>query len=391
MAGADAGLQPVEPSPVLKTNLDLVNECDSFPYPDTAPEAYTSHISTYFHLYIPPCPQPLGYLLPSVALTLQGIPGWVINERERTLTMDTSKLPTPREEPASTTLHDAGEGAADAEELTDAAMEEATDRADAPEGPDEDSSLPQPSMLEAVRTQLMARTTHAWRTIGHFRILDKWRDELYPIFWKNPATSTKELLCSVERSAASLFGIVQYGCHMTAYTGSGKDMKLYVPRRAGTKQTYPGLLDQTVAGGIATGETAFESMVRESEEEASLPPELTRRKAVACGCVTYFYIRDSRAGGETRLLQPECQFVYDLDLTGENVEPKSGDTEEVEGFEVLTVQEVRAALARTEFKPNCALVVLDFLIRHGILTRENEKDYMEICWRLKRRLEFPCL
>jgi len=41
------------------------------------------------------------------------------------------------------------------------------------------------------------------------------------------------------------------------------------------------------------------------------------------------------------------------------------------------------------FKPNCALVVLEFLVRHGILTAENEPDYVEIVARLHRRLEFP--
>lgn len=183
-------------------------------------------------------------------------------------------------------------------------------------------------------------------------------------------------------------------------TGEGEEMKgeihIYVPRRSRTKQTYPSLLDQTVAGGIATGETAFESLVRESEEEACLPSSLVRRKAQAAGAVTYFHIRDARAGGETRLLQPECQFVYDLDLTGEvdsdrnAVVPRPGD-DEVEAFELLSISAVQRALANGEFKPNCALVVLDFLVRRGFVTRENEEFYAEVCARLRRRLEFPCL
>jgi hypothetical protein len=32
-----------------------------------------------------------------------------------------------------------------------------------------------------------------------------------------------------------------------------------------------------------------------------------------------------------------------------------------------------AALARREFKPKSALVMLDFLIRHGIVTSESEE------------------
>lgn len=231
------------------------------------------------------------------------------------------------------------------------------------------------------------------KATGHWKVLDKWRGELYPVFGPRG-----DLLFTVERSASPLFGVVTYGVHMTAFTrtsissldgGEEERLRIWVPRRSKTKQTYPGMLDNTVAGGIAAGEKPFDSMVRESMEEASLPENLVRRKAKATGCVTYFHIRDVRAGGETGLLQPECQYVYDLDLTGEEgVECKPND-DEVEGFEVMDISHVLEALGKEEFKPNCAVVMIDFLVRRGIITRENERDYAEICARLHRRLEFP--
>ena len=46
-------------------------------------------------------------------------------------------------------------------------------------------------------------------------------------------------------------------------------------------------------------------------------------------------------------------------------------------------------MCRGEFKPNCALLMLDFFIRHGILTPENEADFDEIKSRLHRPLNFP--
>lgn len=46
-------------------------------------------------------------------------------------------------------------------------------------------------------------------------------------------------------------------------------------------------------------------------------------------------------------------------------------------------------MAKGEFKPNCALLMLDFFIRHGILTAENEKDFEEIKSRIHRDIEFP--
>ena len=166
-------------------------------------------------------------------------------------------------------------------------------------------------------------------------------------------------------------------------------MKIWTPRRARTKQTYGGMLDNAVAGGIASGESPFESLVRECGEEASLGEELVRSKAKASGTVTYWYIRDERAGGETNLMQPEVQYVYDLELPEDTI-PKPGD-DEVEEFYLWGVEEVQEAMRRGEFKPNCALVVLDFLVRHGILTTENERDYIEIVSRLHRKLEFPTL
>jgi len=163
-------------------------------------------------------------------------------------------------------------------------------------------------------------------------------------------------------------------------------MRIWVPRRSASKSTYASMLDNTVAGGIGTGETAFESLIRESQEEASLPEDVVRNGVKSTGTVTYFHIRDSRAGGETRLLQPECQYVYDLELD-EDVVPKPSD-DEVEGFELQTVEEVEQALRNGEFKPNCALVLLDFFVRHGVLTAE-DPGYIEIVARLHRRLEFP--
>jgi len=164
-------------------------------------------------------------------------------------------------------------------------------------------------------------------------------------------------------------------------------MKLWIPRRAATKQTYGGMLDNTVAGGTATGEDPFESLVREAHEEASLPASLVRSKVSSHGTITYIYVRDSRAGGEIGLLQPECEYIYDLELP-EDVVPQPSDGE-VDEFYLWTVEEVQEAMARGEFKPNCAMVLLDFFIRHGILTEKNEKHYEEIKTRLHRKMDFP--
>ena len=235
------------------------------------------------------------------------------------------------------------------------------------------------------RTRIFRDLLSSWREDDTFDVLRGWRDEEFPIYGPD-----HKILLHIERSATPLFGFVTYGVHMTAYRRIERDDSesylFWTPRRS-LRKTYPGMLDNTVAGEISSGEKPFETLVREAMEEAALPEELVRSRAKAVGMISYVHVRDVRAGGEVGLIQPECEYVYDLEVD-EHVIPRPNDGE-VESFSCLTLNELEKALRRGEFKPNCALVLLDFLIRHGILTAENEFDYAEIITRLHRKLEYP--
>lgn len=170
-------------------------------------------------------------------------------------------------------------------------------------------------------------------------------------------------------------------------SGSKYDFRLWVPRRSKQKQTYGGMLDNTVAGGIASGESPFESMVREADEEASLPEKLVREKVKSIGTVTYMHLRTAKAGGETGTVMPETQYTYDLELPADVIPAiKDGEVEE---FYFWTVEETQKHLALGEFKPNCAMVVIDFFLRRGVLTKENDGDFEEMVRRCHRELPFP--
>jgi 8-oxo-dGTP pyrophosphatase MutT (NUDIX family) len=238
---------------------------------------------------------------------------------------------------------------------------------------------------EQQRSRFAAALADYWRSGQTFKMLAGWRDELWPVYGRSG-----ELLYNVERSAIGLLGVMRYGVHMTAYVrsdASAHGIKIWVPKRSASKSTFPGMLDNTVAGGLMTGEDPLECIIREADEEASLPEDVVRSMAKLVGEVTYIYITEERAGGEAGLIYPECQWVYDLELPDDvTPQPKDGEVEE---FTLCTVEEVQAQLANGQFKPNCALVVLDFFIRHGILTRENEPDYDEINRRIHRELPFP--
>ena len=218
-------------------------------------------------------------------------------------------------------------------------------------------------------TKLIEETLLHAKEKGSFKVLEGWRNELYPVTGLYSKVS-------MERAGSALFGINSYGVHLTAYTNGEEGIKIWIPRRHAHKSTYGGMLDNTVAGGISFGETALGSLIREAEEEAAFPEHIVRQYAKLCGTVSYFMVRDERAGGETGLLQPECQFVYDLELDLDVI-PKPND-DEVEDFRLWPIERVQEALAEDQFKPNCAMVLLDFFVRHGVLTPDNEKDYVYV-------------
>lgn len=190
----------------------------------------------------------------------------------------------------------------------------------------------------------------------------------------------------IERFAAPLFGIVSRGAHLTAYVRTSTGMKIWVPRRSSNVKSFPNMLDTTVAGGIRAGESPFETIIHEADEEASLPADLLRREVVSSGTLTYISTSGENDIGETGLVVPDIVYVYDIELK-EDVVPKPRD-DEVKEFYLLGIEEVKKCLANSEFKTNCAVVMIDFFIRHGIVTADNDEDLVEICQRMHRRLPF---
>ena len=238
---------------------------------------------------------------------------------------------------------------------------------------------------ESQRTQKIASLAEYWRQNGTFKLLRGWRNELWPVYGRKG-----ELLFSMERAAMGLLGTMRYGVHMIAYItdeSAPHGLRLWVPRRAANKSTYPSMLDNTVAGGLATGEDPFECLIREADEEADLPADVVRSRARCVDVVTYIYITDEERVGEADFIYPECQWVYDLELPREVIpQPKDG---EVEQFKLCDINEVKEQLAAGEYKPNCAMVVIDFFIRHGILTADNEPNIEAIQRRMHREMPFP--
>lgn len=165
------------------------------------------------------------------------------------------------------------------------------------------------------------------------------------------------------------------------------EFKIWVPRRSAHLKTYPGKLDSTVAGGVRADESPFECIIHEADEEASLPAPLVRQHAKSCGAITYVCASDAGSGHDAGLMATGVLYVYDMEVD-HTVVPKPQD-DEVEAFYLWGVQQIKEALLRGEFKTNCASVMIDFFVRHGIITADNEPDYLEIVTRLHRALPVP--
>ena len=211
---------------------------------------------------------------------------------------------------------------------------------------------------------------------GSLRVLDGegcfagWRDEPYPVgtgFHHDP-------LFEMERTAVPRFGVPAYGVHIHGFVRDGEDILMWIGRRAEDKPTYPGKLDQMVAGGQPVGLGLMENVIKECAEEASVPPELAAT-AKPAGAISYTH--ESHEG-----MKPDVMFIYDLELPRDFV-PRNTDGETAE-FSLLSTAEVMGITAdTTDFKFNCAVANIDFFVRHGLLTPE-DPEYVDITRGLHR-------
>ncbi|MBU0500078.1 MAG: DUF4743 domain-containing protein [Gammaproteobacteria bacterium] len=199
--------------------------------------------------------------------------------------------------------------------------------------------------------------------------------EAYPI---TPA-GRGEALCEIDRSAASLFGIRTFGQHLNGYVVEGGEFFMWVAKRATDRRTYPGMLDQMVAGGIPAGLSLGENLRKECWEEAGIPAEMVD-KAVPVGALSYNV--DNAKGYKYDVL-----YCYDLELPAD-FSPRCTDGE-VDEFRLEPVRDLMERVLETDqFKPNCNLVVIDFLLRRGFIGPEHD-EYLDLVTGLRPAMANP--
>jgi 8-oxo-dGTP pyrophosphatase MutT (NUDIX family) len=180
-----------------------------------------------------------------------------------------------------------------------------------------------------------------------------WRNEDYEVF----ADASGEPLFRIERAAVKRFGIRGRATHVNGLVETAHGVQMWVARRAETKATDPGKLDNLVGGGIAWGLDAWETLIKEAREEAGVPAFLAREAKPRDTLVFDYVVADGLDANEVE--------AFDLFLPS-IFRPRNEDGE-VAGFELLPLDEVRSRLdVPNLFTVDAALVALRCLERHGV-------------------------
>jgi 8-oxo-dGTP pyrophosphatase MutT (NUDIX family) len=207
------------------------------------------------------------------------------------------------------------------------------------------------------RTRAMAEVAKQLAAEG---ALTPWREERYAVGPSFGAAPWFEL----ERAAARFFGIHTYAAHVNGLVRTQDGIAMWLARRSPTKAIDPGMLDNLVGGGIASGMSIAATVVKESWEEAGIPAAIAAT-ASTTGEITL--VRESADG-----IQHETVFVHDLWLDRDFV-PQNQDGEAVE-HRLVPLAEMATILAGDHsddtMTVDATLVALDCLRRLGVLPRQ---------------------
>ncbi|RDI55567.1 NUDIX hydrolase [Nocardia mexicana] len=202
------------------------------------------------------------------------------------------------------------------------------------------------------RTAVLADLAGRWRDRG---LVAGWRGELYDVV---PYPGGPVVL-QMERAVTRIFGTINVGAHVNGYVRTGADLLMWIGRRSPDKPTFPGRLDQLAAGGVAASVTPATTARREVREEAGIDAFLANSMREV-SAVTMFMEHDG-------CILRDIDHIFDLEMPIDFV-PHPADGEVAE-FELHPADALLDTVTTSDrFKPDCNLVVLDFLIRHRLLT-----------------------
>lgn len=202
----------------------------------------------------------------------------------------------------------------------------------------------------ASRSQALAEFAKQLQDLGY---VTGWRNEKFS-YWEDHVIGTgpqsleprSQLPAAfeMERSAFRFFGLRSHAVHVNGFTGEGH---VWCGRRAQTKSTDPGMLDNIAAGGLPAGELLQTCGAREMAEEAGI------FEALAMTAVAHGKVSTCRpvANG----WHHETLWVYNL-LVPPEVTPINQDGE-VSEFACMSPKQVVEAIANHAFTVDAACVI----------------------------------
>ena len=201
------------------------------------------------------------------------------------------------------------------------------------------------------RSAVMAKVA---RSLAAQRLLTPWRSETYDI----GGTGSGACLFRLERAAVRFFGFTAHAVHVNGLVEGPGQRSMWIARRSDDKAIDAGMLDNMVGGGLASGLTVRETLVKEAWEEAGIP------RALAAGARpegTLEIVREVPEG-----LHAEVIHVHDLVLPADFV-PSNQDGE-VSELRLVALEAVRAEIeGSARYTVDAAMVAMDCLVRAGVL------------------------
>ncbi len=207
------------------------------------------------------------------------------------------------------------------------------------------------SLVVAPERDLTGAIAQVTRALAREGAIRGWRGETCAIRAREGAAPAFH----IERAATRFFGLRSSAAHLNGHTGEGAKLRILIARRAVAKAIDAGLLDTLVAGGVPSGQDAWQTLLRESGEEAGIPAALAEQARPAG------VLRVCREAPEG--LHSEILFVHDLALPTD-FRPRNTDGE-VSEFLSLEPQALLGRIAGGEMTVEAGLVAADFLLRQA--------------------------
>jgi hypothetical protein len=143
---------------------------------------------------------------------------------------------------------------------------------------------------------------------------------------------------------------------------------------------YPDKLNSIMCGSRRAGKSPLECIARKCFDKAFLPIEYTRAKIRACSVLRYQMTRTDEG---KEVCQDQVQCLREMQMGKDSLlVPGNGEGHE---FGFMALEEVANALRKGEFRNDCSVMWMAFLVRRGHLNAKNGTNLVEIEAREHRR------